>query len=179
MRRALQLSHRERANRGWLSTTRLLVVGLLFFGCYSLMGAVGASQAIGDVGDLGPPPADSEIRQALADFYSAGQPLGSSVDVHLDGTPLVGLPTEHANPPPDPWCVRCGYPDQGTSPMYPVMALVTVKINQGLESSSLARSSPVETTNTRNGTSCAGVTQSRYCPAYYFYRDGQGNWQIA
>ena len=179
MRRALQPSHRERANRGWLSTTRLLIVGLLLFGCYGLMGAVGASQAIGDVGDLGPPPADSEIRQALADFYSAGQPLGSAVDVHLDGTPLVGLPTEHANPPPDPWCVRCGYPDQGTSLMYPVLALVTVKIKQGLESSSLAQTSPVETTNTRNGTTCANVTQSRYCPAYYFYRDGQGNWQIA
>jgi hypothetical protein len=28
-------------------------------------------------------------------------------------------------------------------------------------------------------TSCPGVTQSQYCPAYYLYRDGQGNWQVA
>jgi len=63
--------------------------------------------------------------------------------------------------------------------MYPVMALVTVTIKQALESSALAASNPVETNTTYNGTSCAGVTQSQYCPAYYFYRDRQGNWQVA
>jgi hypothetical protein len=64
--------------------------------------------------------------------------------------------------------------------MYPVMALVTVTIKDSLESSALAPTNPVEaTTITHNGTLCAGVTQSQYCPAYYFYRDGQGNWQVA
>jgi hypothetical protein len=63
--------------------------------------------------------------------------------------------------------------------MYPVTALVTVTIKQALASSALAPSDPVESNTTYNGMGCAGVTQSQYCPAYYFYRDGQGNWQVA
>jgi hypothetical protein len=63
--------------------------------------------------------------------------------------------------------------------MYPVRALVTVTVKQGLESSALASSNPIETNSTYNGTSCPGVTQSQYCPAYYLYRDGKGNWQVA
>jgi hypothetical protein len=61
--------------------------------------------------------------------------------------------------------------------MYPVTALVTVTIKQALASSALAPFDPVESNTTYNGTACA--TQSQYCPAYYFYRDGQGNWQVA
>jgi hypothetical protein len=145
-----------------------------------MLAALGAGQANGDVGDLGPPPAEPEVKQALIDFYTAGHPLGSPVDVQFDGPILVGQqPIEHANPPPGPWCVRCGYPDQGISEMYPVRALVTVTIQQGLQSSALSPANPVETKTTYNGTTCAGVTRSQYCESYFFYRDGQGNWQIA
>jgi hypothetical protein len=63
--------------------------------------------------------------------------------------------------------------------MYPVAALVSVTVTQGLESSALSPSKHVETNVTYNGTSCAGVTHTQYCPAYYFYRDTLGNWQVA
>lgn len=165
----------QRASR---FTKRISVLAVLYLAAYCILAAFGASQASGDVGDLGPPPAEPEIKQTLIDFYSAGHPLGSTVDVEFNGPILVGQPTEHANPPPRPWCVRCGYPDQGISPMYPVTALVTVTIKQTLASSALAPSNPVETNTTYNGTGCA-VNQSEYCPAYYFYRDRQGNWQVA
>jgi hypothetical protein len=172
------------SRRGCIRTTsrsnkRFSVLAVLVVAAYCIFAAFGASQAKGDVGDLGPPPAEPEIRQALTDLYSAGTPLGSTVDVQFNGPILVGQqPTEHANPPPRPLCVRCGYPDQGISPMYPVLAVVTVSIIYGLESSALAPSNSAET-NTHNGTTCPGATQSQYCPAYYFYRDGQGNWQVA
>jgi hypothetical protein len=160
-------------------TKRARGLGVLLVAGYCILAALATGSANGDVGDLGPPPAESEIKQALVDFYSAGHPLGSMVVVRFDGPILVGQPTEHANPPSGPWCVRCGYPDQGVSPMYPVLALVTVTIKQGLQSSALSPSNSVETRATQNGTSCAGATQSRYCPDYYLYRDGQGNWQVA
>jgi hypothetical protein len=174
----------DRSPRGFRQQTscfakRARVLGVLLAAGYCILAALATGSANGDVGDLGPPPAESEIKQALIDFYSAGHPLGSTVDVRFDGPILVGQPTEHANPPPGPWCVRCGYPDQGVSPMYPVLALVTVTINQGLQSSALSPSNSVETRGTQNGTSCAGPTQSRYCPDYYLYRDGRGNWQVA
>jgi hypothetical protein len=157
-----------------------LVLATVVVAGYCILAAFGACQANGDVGDLGPPPAEPEIRQALTDFYRAGQPLGSMVDVRFDGPIIVGQqPTEHPNPPPGPWCVRCGHPDQGLSPMYPVLALVTVTVRQGLQSSALAPSNSVESNITYNGTSCPGPTRSQYCPAYYFYRDRRGNWQVA
>lgn len=174
------LSHRGCPQLAPRSVKRLSILTVLLVAGCCLMAAFGASWANSDVGDLGQPPTEAEIKQVLADFYSAGHPLGSTVDVQFEGPTLVGPPAEHAVPPPRPWCVRCGYPDQGISPMYPVKALVTVTVKQGLESSALAPSIPVDaSTTTHNGTSCAGVTQSQYCPAYYFYRDGQGNWQVA
>jgi hypothetical protein len=160
-------------------TKKVSVLAVLFAASYWILAAFGGSQAYGDVGDLGPPPAEPEIKQALTDFYSGGRPLDSAVYVQFDGPILVGQATEHANPPPRPWCVRCGYPNQGISPMYPVLALVTVTVKQGLDSSALAPSSSVATTTTHNGTTCPGATQSQYCPAYYFFRDGHGNWQVA
>jgi hypothetical protein len=179
VRAALYVSRRGGTQRGSGFTNRVPVLAVLLVAGCCILAAFGASQANADIGDLGPPPAESEIKQSLVDFYSAGHPLGSTVDVQFDGPILVGQPAEHANPPPLPWCVRCGYPDQGTSPMYPVRALVTVTIKQGPESSALAPSNPIETNSTYNGTSCPGVTHSQYCPAYYLYRDGQGNWQVA
>jgi hypothetical protein len=167
---------RQRTSR-FAKQARILGV-LLVAGC-CVLATLGNNPANGDVGNLGPPPAESEIKQALIDFYSAGHPASSTVDVRFDGPILVGQPTGHANPPPGPWCVRCGYPDQGVSPMYPVLALVTVTINQGLQSSALAPSSSAQSRATQNGTSCGGVSESRYCPNYYFYRDGHGNWQVA
>ena len=156
---------------------------------YCVLTIFGASQARSDVGDLGPPPSEPQVKQVLTDFYSAGHPLGSTVEVRFDGPILVGQPTVHPNPPPQPWCVprpqpiqhgvRCGHPDPGASTMYPVMALVTVTIKQGLASSALAPSKAFETTTTHNGTSCGGATQAAYCPAYYFYQDRRGNWQVA
>lgn len=178
MRATLRISHRGCPRRVTRSTQRISVLAVLVVAGYCML-AFGASWANGDVGDLGAPPAEPEIKQVLTDFYSAGHPLGSMVDVQFNGPILVGPPTDHANPPPRPWCVRCGYPDQGISPMYPVKALVTVTIKQGLESSALAPSNPVEARTTHNGTSCGGVIQSQYCSAYYLYRDGQGNWQVA
>jgi hypothetical protein len=158
---------------------RISVLAPLLVAGYSILAVLDASQARGDVGDLGPPPAEPEIRQTLIDFYNAGSPLGSTVDVQFAGPILVGQPTEHANPPLRPWCVRCGYPDQGLSPMYPVMALVTVTARHGVASSALAPSTVVESKTTYSGTSCPGVAGSQYCPAYYFYRDGQGSWHVA
>ncbi|AMT72630.1 hypothetical protein [Mycobacteroides immunogenum] len=142
--------------------------------------AFGAIRADANVGELGPPPGESEIKQTLTDFYNTGRPPDYAIDVQFDGPILVGTPTVHANPPPQPWCVRCGYPDQGTSLMYPVLAIVSVMTTQGLDSSALPPNSFVHTTNTAyNGTPCPGATVAQYCPAYFFYRDGQGNWQIA
>jgi hypothetical protein len=160
------------------STRRLAIMATLLFAGYGLLMASGVSQANGDVGDLGPPPAESEITQILTDFYSAAQPPGSTVDVKFDGPIIVGPPTDHANPPPRPLCVRCGSPDQGISPMYPVLAQVRVKVKYDQKSSAIYPSDPVVTT-TYNGTTCPGVTKSQYCPAYYFYRDRHGNWQVA
>jgi hypothetical protein len=64
--------------------------------------------------------------------------------------------------------------------MYPVEALVSVTITQGLVSSALPPTSFVHTTTTTyNGTPCPGETVAQYCPAYFFYRDDQGHWQVA
>jgi len=177
--RALEVPDRRDAYRTGRFRKWVWVLAVSIVASYSLMTAFAPSHAYGDVGELGPPPAEPEIKQVLTDLYNAGQPLGSTVDVTFDGPILVGLPAEHANPPPEPWCVRCGYPDQGISLMYPVAALVTVTVNQSLQSSALAPSETVASTATYNGTPCPGVTQSLNCPTYYFYRDGQGNWQVA
>jgi hypothetical protein len=179
VRTAPHLGRRGSARRALAKRLSILVFPVAL-ASYCVLPVAGASQAIGDVGDLGPPPSDPEIKQALTDFYAAGQPLGSTVDVQFDGPILVGQPTEHAEPPPRPWCVRCGYHDQGIGPMYPIMTLVTVTIQQGLNGSALGTSNSVGTsTTTHNGTSCAGQSRSEYCPAYYFYQDQQGNWQVA
>ncbi len=65
--------------------------------------------------------------------------------------------------------------------MYPVLALVRVTITQGLDASALGQATGIDTTTTTtyNGTPCAEVPKSQYCPSYYLYRDGQGNWQVA
>ncbi|OMC36732.1 hypothetical protein A5740_00200 [Mycobacterium sp. GA-1841] len=129
---------------------------------------------------MGSPPADWEVKQTLTDLYNAGHPPDWAIDVQIVGPIMVGQPTIHPNPPPDPWCVRCGYPDQGASLMYPVMAVASVTSTQGLVSSALPASSFVHTTTTTyNGTPCPGETVAQYCPAYFFYRDGGGRWQIA
>lgn len=133
-----------------------------------------------DVGELGAPPAAAEIEQVFTDFYNAGHPPDATVDVRVVGPAVVGKPTMHPNPPPQPWCVRCGYPDQGSSLMYPVLALVTVTTTQGLEASALPETSFRHITQTSyNGTPCPGDPVAQYCPSYFFYRDGAGRWQVA
>ncbi|CDP84794.1 hypothetical protein BN975_01803 [Mycolicibacterium farcinogenes] len=159
--------------------TRLAVVALAFSTC-SVATSVSGAESRADVGDLGAPPADSDVKQTLTDLYNAGHPPDWQIDVQLVGPILVGQPTMHPNPPPDPWCVRCGYPDQGASLMYPVMATASVTSTQGLVSSALPSSSVVHTTTTMyNGTPCPGQTVAQYCPAYFFYRDSAGRWRVA
>lgn len=167
----------ERSGRSVM--LRRVAAALLAAALFVLAG-LAAGPARGDIGELGAPPSESEVLRTLTDLFNAGQPSGSTAVVRLDGPVLVGPPTDHPNPPPRPWCVRCGYPDQGSSPMYPVMATVRVAVNQGLESSALAPGSTAQWETAHNGTSCAGVTLlSQYCPAYYFYRDALGNWHVA
>jgi hypothetical protein len=157
---------------------RIAFLAVLFAICFSFTTAFGAIGAHAGVGDLGPPPSESEIRQTLTDLYNAGYPPDFTIDVQFDGPIIVGKPTVHANPPPQPWCVRCGYPDQGSSQMYPVVAIVSVTTTQGLVSSALPPSSFVHTTNTSyNGTPCPGETKAEYCPTYFFYRNEQGAWR--
>jgi hypothetical protein len=159
---------------------RLAFVAVLLATCIAGTTTFGPISADAGVGDLGPPPADSEIRRTLTDLYNAGHPPDSTIDVQFVGPILTGQPTAHPNPPPQPWCVRCGYPDQGASQMYPVEALVSVTVTQGLESSALPPTSVVHTTTTTyNGTACPGDTSAQYCPAYFFYRDDQGHWHVA
>lgn len=169
-----------RCREPWLFVARLAVltgVVMLFFVIGEVFGAITASA---NIGELGPPPLESEIRQTLADYYDANHPPDVTVTVTFDGPIMVGQPTVHPNPPPRPWCVRCGYPDQGSSQMYPVMATVSVTTTQGLQSSALPADSFVHTTNVAyNGAPCPGEAAAQYCPTYFFYRDGQGNWQIA
>lgn len=172
---------------GWRSESRCrallhrLVIGAALFAAALLtVTVVGAPRSTADVGDLGAPPADVEIQQVFTDFYNAGHPPDATVDVRVVGPAVVGKPTMHPNPPPQPWCVRCGYPDQGSSLMYPVLALVTVTVTQGLEASALPESSVRHTTTTSyDGTPCPGPTVAQYCPSYFFYRDGGGRWQVA
>lgn len=163
--------------------TRLAVrvtVVALAFSTYSLAATVSNTESRADVGDLGAPPAESEVKQTLTDLYNAGHPPDWQIDVQIVGPILVGQPAMHPNPPPDPWCVRCGYPDQGASLMYPVMATASVTSTQGLVSSALPSSSVIHTTTTTyNGTPCPGETVAQYCPTYFFYRDGGGRWRIA
>ena len=174
----LHLSPRACTETTSPATKRLSVLAILLIAGYCVFATFGASRAIGDVGDLGPPPAVPEIQQAITDLYAAAAPLGSTVDVQFDGPIMVGSATEHANPPPQPWCVRCGYPDQGSSLMYPVLTLVRVTTTYGQQSSAVTPANPVDTT-TYNGMLCPGVDKPLVCTAYYFYRDGQGNWQVA
>ncbi|PQM48734.1 hypothetical protein C1Y40_01100 [Mycobacterium talmoniae] len=177
---ARQLSRRGFAQSAPRLVGRLSLVGDLLAACVVAMTAFGVGESHADVGELGPPPVESEIKQALMDFYNAGHPPDSTVDVQFVGPILVGHPEVHPNPPPQPWCVRCARPDQGASPMYPVEALVSVTTTQGLESSALPPSSFVHTTTvTYNGTPCPGETNAQYCPSYFFYRDGAGHWQVA
>jgi hypothetical protein len=158
---------------------RLVVVAVFLATCFVTVTAFGAVVSHADVGELGPPPAEPDIRQTLTDLYNAGHPPDAVIDVQFVGPILVGPPTVHPNPPPDPWCVRCGYPDQGSSPMYPVSVLVSVNTTLGLVSSALPATSFVHSTNvTYNGTACPGDANAQYCPAYFFYRDGQGRWQV-
>lgn len=178
----------RRLSRAALHFARLLVMaGFFLASCFATMTAFGAVVSHADVGELGPPPAESEIRQTLTDLYNAGHPPDSAIDVQFLGPILVGQPQVHPNPPPEPWCVRCGHPDQGASPMYPVLALVSVTTTQGLESSALPATSFVHTTNvTYNGTACPGETNpqsgeanAQYCSSYFFYRDSAGRWHVA
>jgi hypothetical protein len=169
---------------------RLIVVAVLAVTYFVTVMAVSAASSSANVGELGPPPAQSEIRQVLTDLYHAGQPPDFTVDVQFVGPILVGQPTVHPNPPPGPWCVprpqpiqhgtRCGHPDPGSSPMYPVLALVSVTTTQGLVSSAQAPSSVVHTTSTTyDGKPCPEEAATHYCPTYFFYRDDRGNWQVA
>ncbi len=128
----------------------------------------------------GPPPTTEEAQAALAWLYANGKPPDSSVNVQFPGPLLVGPAQMHPNPPPDPWCVRCGYPDQGSSLMYPVLGAVTVTTTQGLVASALPPTSHVHvTTVTYNGTACRGEHKAEYCPTYFFYRDSGGRWRVA
>jgi hypothetical protein len=172
------------------SACRLAVVAVFLATSLATATGFGSGVSHADIGDLGPPPGDPEIEQALTDLYQAGHPPDWVIDVQFVGPILVGQPTMHQNPPPDPWCVprpqpiqrgvRCGYPDQGSSLMYPVLTLASVTTTQGLVSSALPPTSLVHTTTVQyNGTACPGETNAQYCPTYYFYRDGQGRWQIA
>lgn len=177
---ALHRCRRELARQTSRFARRLGTVAVILPSCVLTATAVGAIPSYADVGELGPPPIDSEIRQALTEFYDAGHPPDSTIDVQFVGPILVGPPTVHPNPPPKPWCVRCGYPDQGASPMYPVDALVSVTTTQGLGSSALSPTGVVRAaTVTEDGTSCPGETAGQYCPTYFFYRDDQGRWQVA
>lgn len=159
---------------------RVVMAATVLATCLASTTVFGAPISSADVGELGPPPGDVEIKQALTAFYNAGHPPDATVDVQFPGPILVGQPLVHPNPPPDPWCVRCGYPDQGASPMYPVMALVSVTVTQGLVASALPESSVVHTSSTTyNGTACAGKVKAEYCPNYFLYRDRAGNLRVA
>ncbi|MGU3498634.1 hypothetical protein [Mycobacterium sp. C31M] len=148
--------------------------------CSVAMISLGATESHANVGELGAPPADWEVKQALTHLYSVGRPPDWAIDVEIVGPVLVGQPTVHPIPPPDPWCVRCGYPDQGSSLMYPVMAVASVTSTQGMVSSALPPSSFTHITTTAyNGTPCAGNPHGQYCPTYFFYRDTAGRWQVA
>lgn len=163
-----------------IASRLVLVVGVVA-ACFAAATVVVPVRSAAEVGELGPPPTDPEVKQALTWFYNNGKAVDTTVDVDFPGPVVVGTaPVMHPNPPPDPWCVRCGYPDQGESPMYPVMALVSVTTTQGFQASALPESSyrHVVTTN-YNGTACAGEHKAEYCPAYYFYRDPEGRWRIA
>jgi hypothetical protein len=138
-----------------------------------------APRATADVGLLGPPPVEQDVRAVLTDLYQRTGPEFATVDVQFEGPILVGSPTPHANPPLEPLCVRCGHPDQGISGMYPVMALVRVTVRQDLATSALAPGTTADSTVTHNGTLCPGERLAQYCSAYYFYRDTNANWRVA
>jgi len=183
-------ANRRLVRRASCLATRLAVVAVLLATCFAAVTTIGAVRSDAKVGELGPAPVESEIKQTLIDLYHAGRPPDFTVDVQFDGPILVGQPTVHPNPPPQPWCVprpqpiqhgvRCGYPDLGSSPMYPVLALVSVTTTQGLVSSALPPTSSVDTTTvTYDGKPCPGQTNAQYCPTYFFYRDDGGHWQVA
>lgn len=178
------------AQRASRFASRLVVVAALLATCFVPVTALGTVKSNAEVGELGPPPADWEIKQTLIDLYNAGQPPDFTVDVQFLGPIIVGQPTVHPNPPPKPWCVprpqpiqhgvRCGHPDPGASPMYPVLAIVSVTIKQGLVSSALPPTSFVHTTSTTyDGKPCPADPKPQYCPTYFFYRDDGGHWQVA
>lgn len=178
---ALPLSANElsQAFSRWFS--RVTMVAVVLTACLFAVSGVSPVPAEAAVGELGPPPSDVEVRQALTWLYNNGKPPDADIEVAFPGPVIVGArPMMHPNPPPDPWCVRCGYPDQGASLMYPVMALVSVTTTQGLVASALPESSYRHVvTTTYNGTACRGQHKAEYCPAYYFYRDPEGRWRIA
>jgi hypothetical protein len=144
--------------------------------CTNLAGA--------DVDDVGPPPSEPEIRQTLIDTFSRGQPLGNVVNVEFDGPIMVGAVTAHdkAGDPSVPTCqaqgkinpYRCKQYELVSAPMYPVFALVRVSVYQDLQASSVTASIPYESTTTHAGATCVPHGDC----AFYFYRDGQGNWQV-
>lgn len=151
----------------------------LFLLAIQVITAFGVTFSYAGVGELGPPPSEIEVEQALSAHFSAGHPPDTHIQVGVVGPVIVGQPALHANPPPDPWCVRCGYPDQGASLMYPVSALVSVTTTQGLNSSALGDVSAAPSTTSYSGTSCPGVDRAQFCPMFYLYRNEHGHWQVA
>jgi hypothetical protein len=181
MAMTLQSTARSMMQRGSQRAVQRFIGVVAVIACLATLTSLSSPKADADVGELGPPPSTDEAKAALTWLYNNGQPPDTTIDVDFPGTVMIGAkPTMHPNPPPDPWCVRCGYPDQGSSLMYPVIALVTVTSTQGLASSSLPESSFRHVVTTSyNGTPCNGEQRAEYCPAYYFYRDPDGRWRIA
>lgn len=160
---------------------RLVVLTVVLATCLAAGALAAPARSEAAVGELGPPPTEFEAKQALTWLYNNGKAVDTTVDVTFPSSIVIGnTPVMHPNPPPDPWCVRCGYPDPGSSLMYPVLALVSVTTTQGFVASALPESSYRHVVTTSyNGTACTGQHQAEYCPAYYFYRDPQGRWRIA
>ncbi|GAB4664144.1 hypothetical protein [Mycobacterium intracellulare] len=160
----------KRASFGLLKQLSVLLA-LLFAGYCATLG-LGTGPSNADVGALGPPPSEFEVRQAIAGLYAAAQPADSRVDIQFDGPILVGIPTDH-DISGNPWCPICAQHSVNHTQMYPVYALVKVTTTFNLGTSAIYPSEPVQT-SANSGTTCAGV---RDC-AYYFYRDTKGNWQV-
>jgi len=110
-----------------------------------------AGRAGADVGDLGAPPTDPEVRQTVTDLYSLGVESSAHVDVEFDGPINVLGIAQHMR-------------YHLIIPMYRVYAPVTVTVTRGPYD-------PVEVLH-NGGDQCEGTD----C-AFYFYRDGAGNWQ--
>lgn len=162
----------QRLRRRASSVVRLAARQLmLLVGCCIIV-ALSGGTAAADTGNPGPPPTDPEIQQAITDLYTRGQPLGTQVSVQFVGPIMVGPITERERPG-DAWCVVCAQHFLISSPMYPVYALANVTTTYALESSAVIPSEPVKIA-TQAGTRCIGGGDC----AYYFYRDGNGSWQV-